>query len=219
MGCRRLLKTGDKDVLAGEVMSGSGGEQCLVSDAMLARFRQFLATSIYDGYIRHRICRSLKRSQMSLYTILTAKSLFDKTKKHLPGRIDAARARASSGVDMLVSGKKAREMEKILGNEYLLFIGCTIISSKIYMDLSYTNFSWIEICHHGVDQINAAERQILQALDYDVGLQWGELRRMYDEFGAMPGEALTEQIEMKRRKGFFKWAFGSLFRFISCVDM
>ena len=200
-------------------MGAHGTEHSLVSDVMLARFRQFLGTSIYDAYVRQRICRSLKRSQMSLYTILTAKTLFDKAKRHMPAYIDAARARASSGIDMAMSARRAREVEKVLGNEYLLFIACTIISSKMHMDLSYTNFSWIEICHHGVDQINAAERQILQVLDYDVSLQWAELRKMYDEFGAVPSDALAEQIEIKRRKGFFKWAFGSLFRFISCVDM
>ncbi|CAD26472.1 hypothetical protein [Encephalitozoon cuniculi GB-M1] len=199
-------------------MSAGREEHTPVNGMMLSRFKQFLGTSIYDGHTRHRICKSLERSQMSLYTILTAKNLFDRMKKHLPGYIKRMEQKALSDVDRFMCGKRKKELEKVLSNEYLLFIGCTIISSKIYMDLSYTNFSWIEICHHGVDQINAAERQILQVLEYNVGLQWIELKKMYDEFGMMPSEALTNQVEVKQRKGFFKWAFGSLFRFISCVD-
>lgn len=199
-------------------MSAGGGEYTLINDVTLSRFREFLGTSIHDGYTRHRICKSLKRSRTSLYTVLTAKSLFDKTKRYLPDYIEKMEKGSLSDVDKFMSNRKKKELEKILGNEYLLFIGCTIISSKIYMDLSYTNFSWIEICHHGVDQINVAERQILQVLNYDVNLQWIELRKIYDEFGAVPNKVLSGQVEMKQRKGFFKWAFGSLFRFISCVD-
>ncbi|KAG5860594.1 hypothetical protein KMI_01g02350 [Encephalitozoon hellem] len=199
-------------------MNASSGECSLINDVTLSRFKQFLGTSINDGYTRHRICKSLKRSRTSLYTVLTAKNLFDKTKRYLPGYIEKIEKGSLSDVDRFMSSRKKMELEKILGNEYLLFIGCTIISSKIYMDLSYTNFSWIEVCHHGVDQINVVERQILQVLDYDVNLQWIELKKMYDEFGAVPNEVLTGQVEVKRRKGFFKWAFGSLFRLISCVD-
>ncbi|ADM12097.1 uncharacterized protein Eint_081650 [Encephalitozoon intestinalis ATCC 50506] len=199
-------------------MSMDYREHMPMNDTTLSRFRQFLGTSIHDGYTRHRICKSLKKSHTNLYTILTAKSLFDKMKRDLPNHIERMNKRSSWDVNKFASNRRGRELEKMLGNEYLLFIGCIIISSKIYMDLSYTNFSWIEICHHGIDQINATEKLILQVLDYDVSLQWIELKKMYDEFGTMPGEILSGQIEMKQRKGFFKWAFGSLFRLISCVD-
>lgn len=194
-------------------------ESSVANDAMLSKLRQFLSTSINDGYTRHRICKSLKQSQMTLYTILTAKSFFDRTKKYLPNHIGNMEEKALSDVDRFMVERRRKDLERIANNEYLLFIGCIIIASKLYMDFTYTNFSWIEVCHYAVDHINAAERQVLQILDYDVGLNWAELKKMYDEFGETPNEFILNQIDIKPRSGFFKWAFGSLFRFISCAKV
>lgn len=194
-------------------------ESFTTNDMMLSKLRHFLSTSIQDGYTRHRICRSLKRGQMSLYAVLTAKNLFDRTRTYLPGHIDRMQEKTLSDVDRFMFERRKKELERLGGNEYLLFIGCVIIASKLYMDLTYTNFSWIEICHCSIDQINAVERQVLQILDYDVSLHWIELKRMYDEFGEVPREHVVGAMDMKPKGGFFRWALRSVFRFISCVDV
>lgn len=181
---------------------------------MLGRVCQFLSTSIHDGHVRHRICKSLRQSQTNLYTILTAKSLFDRVKKHLPGHVDGMEQRMLTEVDRFMFERRRRELEKIAANEYLLFIGCVIVASKLYMDLTYTNISWIEICHYAVEHINAVERHVLQILDYDVCQSWVHLKEMYDEFGDVPRDL---GMEIRPKSGFFGWAFQSLFRFISCV--
>jgi len=186
----------------------------IVGTGTMAKFKLLLATSIHESHIRHRICTSLERSQMSLYIILTAKHLFDKVQKSVPAHTRAAEHAMLCKVDRYILERKSREAEKVLQNEYLVFIGCTIIASKMYMDFSYTNFSWVEVCSHTVDQINLTERQILQILNYDVCLNWIELKVMYDEFGC----SQSTSTKIRKRKGFFNWAFKSLFSLVSCID-
>lgn len=194
-------------------------ESSVTKDAMFSKIKHFLSTSIHDGYTRHRICKSLKHSQMNLYTILTAKNFFDRIKKRLPDRINSMEAKVSSDADKFMFERRKKELERVISNEYLLFIGCVIVASKLYMDFTYTNFSWIEICHYAVEQINTVERQVLQILDYDVVVHWSELKEMYDDFGETPSDIINNQIEVKPRKGFFRWALRSLFSLISCVEM
>ncbi|KAM0671334.1 hypothetical protein CWI42_091630 [Ordospora colligata] len=186
----------------------------IVSTGAMAKFKQLLTSSIHESHVRQKICTSLERSQMSLYIVLTAKHLFDRVQRSIPTHTQAIDHAMLCKVDRYIIDRKTREAEKVLRNEYLVFIGCTIIASKMYMDFSYTNFSWVEVCNHTVDQINFTERQILQILNYDVCLNWIELKMIYDELGC----SQITPTKIRKRKGFFKWAFRSLFRLVSCIN-
>jgi hypothetical protein len=184
-----------------------------------SRLRQYLARSLVDIYTTHRICRSLRQSRSSLYTILTAKSLFDRSRALHAGHLECLETRAVCEPDRFMLERKRREMEKVMQNEYLHFIVCTIIASKLYMDLSYTNFSWMEICYYAVEEINLAEKCILEILDYDVCLEWGEIKRLYDDFGEAPGEGVVGGLDVTPKASFLLWAVKSLFRLIACIEI
>jgi hypothetical protein len=83
--------------------------------------------------------------------------------------------------------------------------------------MSYTNFSWMEICYYAVEEINLAEKCVLEILDYDIHLEWGEIKRMYDDFGEAPGDVLV--VDGAPRVSFFIWAVKSLFRLIACIEI
>lgn len=122
------------------------------------RLRAFLLTSISDSFTVERICRCIYRGQLSLYTIFTAKHYFDRVSQH--------------------------DTVRLMENPYLVFISCVIISSKVYMDLSYTNISWTELCHFPVAHLNKTERIILKLIDYDVIVPFPILEKISLSYGS-----------------------------------
>lgn len=152
------------------------------------RLRVFLLKSIPDSFTVERICRCVYRGQFSLYTIFTAKYYFDR---------------------VLEQAEDKRHVE----NHYLVFISCIIIASKVYMDLSYTNISWTELCHFPVIHLNRTERFILKIIDYDVMVPSTVLEQLSISYGT------TKELKREEKKcGVFRRFISRLMSPFMCIN-
>ncbi|EOB14375.1 hypothetical protein NBO_28g0014 [Nosema bombycis CQ1] len=142
------------------------------------RLKTFLYTSITDTFVVERICRCIYRGQLSLYTIFTAKIIYDKVYLH-------------KEQDNTLPFNNSSYIQ----NHFLVFIACVIIASKSYMDLSYTNISWTELCHFPVNHINKTERIVLQIIDYDVIIPFKTLEAISISYGCVKE---TQKIKQKK---------------------
>ena len=59
-------------------------------------------------------------------------------------------------------------IREIYSCEFTLLMGCFIVASKMYNDISFTNESWEPVTKIPCRQINLVEKIILEVLDYDL---------------------------------------------------
>jgi hypothetical protein len=157
------------------------------------RIKSFINTSVEDTLIVDRIYKCLVRGRVSLCVIFNAKHIYDKylSKKQL--------------------------CAQQIHNSFLVFVCCAIISSKLYMDCSYTNESWTEICHFPVWHINRTENRILKEINYDVYLPYKNIEILYYEYGTSYDIKFliknNKECIRKKKKSFFK----NLLKIFLCI--
>ncbi|KAF9763866.1 hypothetical protein NGRA_1011 [Nosema granulosis] len=160
------------------------------------RLRSFLSLSIPDTFTVDRICRCIYRGQLSLYTIFTAKHIYDKA------------------LQRINFDETLKHHRKLVENHYLVFISCVIIASKVYMDLSYTNISWTEICHFPVVHLNRTERLVLRIIDYDVIVPFPILEQISISYGC----SRKHQKKNEERCGVFRRFFSRILSPFMCMS-
>ncbi|EEQ81907.1 hypothetical protein NCER_101486 [Vairimorpha ceranae BRL01] len=151
------------------------------------KLKSFIYTSIPDYYVVERIYSFVVKARLSLCILFNAKYIYDKytTRQNIYDYPSTEHYSTSTNYKCNVEYDR-----------YLLFICSTIISSKIYLDCSFTNDSWTEICHFPVLYINKVEYKILKELDYNVFMPYENLEMLYREYG----EKLELHNEEKRKK-------------------
>ncbi|KAL6122482.1 hypothetical protein NUSPORA_00471 [Nucleospora cyclopteri] len=120
----------------------------------------------------YKKCRKLRDQFISSYDDLKMQSTLEYLGKNGVKKFDS---RINEDVFNYIqrSIKERNRLEKelvkeILDCEFTLLITCTIIASKIYQDISYTNDSWEQVTYISNKKLNIAEKVILEALNYQL---------------------------------------------------
>ncbi|WUR04658.1 cyclin-like protein [Vairimorpha necatrix] len=126
---------------------------------MDTKLKSILYSSVSDYLTVDRIYTCLIKSRINLYIIFNGKYVYDKytTREDIQER-----------------------------DRYLVFICSVIISSKLYMDHSYTNESWTGVSHIPCVYISRVERKILEGIDYDIKIPYRNMEKMYEEYHSTP---------------------------------
>ncbi|OQS54071.1 hypothetical protein EHP00_1791 [Ecytonucleospora hepatopenaei] len=90
-------------------------------------------------------------------------------------------------------------IREIYNCEFTLLMGCFIVASKMYNDISFTNESWEPVTKISCRQINLVEKIILEVLDYDLFFEGENV--VQNEIN------LLLNIGIKKRKGIIKRMF------------
>lgn len=121
-----------------------------------------------DNILSLKIINVLIRAEVPLSTFVTAVKLYNM----IQNRLDKVEISPKQSLfSRLTQGKKnkiTKESIKILEDKYLLLLVCSIISSKYYRDIAFTNESWEGISDIDKRMLNEAEKTTLSMLDYHV---------------------------------------------------
>lgn len=90
-------------------------------------------------------------------------------------------------------------------DNYLVLIGCFVISCKMYQDISYTNDSWEPVTGIDFKRINLVERVLLEALEYD--LYFSGEKSIKNEIAALLEIQSKQNVSAKGMKKLIKKLF------------
>lgn len=124
-----------------------------------------------DNISSLKIINVLIRAEVPLPTFVTAVKLYSIIQNRLNNTEVKPRQSLFSKLTQGRRSKITRENMKVLEDKYLLLLVCSIISSKYYRDIAFTNESWEGISDMDKRMLNEAEKTALLALDYHVSSQ------------------------------------------------
>lgn len=110
----------------------------------------------------------LIRAEVPLSTFVTAIKLYNVVQKRLRSDEFVPKQSLFSKLTLRKKHKITKEDTKILEDKYLLLLTCSMISSKYYRDIAFTNESWEGITDIDKKMLNEAEKVALFILDYHV---------------------------------------------------
>ncbi|EQB60194.1 hypothetical protein NAPIS_ORF02253 [Vairimorpha apis BRL 01] len=154
-----------------------------------SKIKNYLNFSINDNCVANKLLHKLEITKTRLYIILNSIYIFEKFKCNNNMYVD----------------------------KYLLFTTCIILSSKLFMDISYTNQSWTEIFPFDCKQISSLELTILEKLDYKIYLPFKNMELLYFEYGKKEDIdwLIANNIPTKKKKDMF-FIFK---KFLKCIKI
>lgn len=142
-----------------------------------SKIKTYINCSINDKLITNKLVTNLEITKTQLYIILNSIYIYEKFILNNNTRVD----------------------------KYLLFTTCIILSSKLFMDISYTNQSWTEIFPFDCKQISNLELVIVEKIDYKMYLPYKNMELLYFEYGKKEDVEwlFRNNAEIKKKRDMF----------------
>lgn len=142
-----------------------------------SKIKTYLDCSLNDKFISNKILNKLEITKTQLYILLNSIYIYEKFINN----------------------------NDICVDKYLLFTTCLILSSKLFMDVSYTNKSWTEIFPFNCKQISSLELVIVEKIDYKLYLPFKNMELLYFEYGRKEDVEWLFRTNMpiKKKRDFF----------------